>query len=93
MELFIFFFLIIKIISLDLPGRLNDLYPIEEYYGSRILDTYKTDSFLYDEPRIIKWSYGKYIEQTTANIQTLYFVDQKEHNFKKITSHDGKNKN
>lgn len=90
MEIYIFFFLFAKAILLELPGRLNELYPVEEYYGSRVLDTYKTDSFLYDEPSIIKWSYGRYLEQTDSNIQTLFFVDPKDHNFKKITSNNGK---
>lgn len=84
MSKFHYSFILIKILcSLDKPGRQNINYEIEDYYGSRVKDSYMTNSFLNDQPVIINWSNGKFLEHTIRKY--LWIADKSEHVIKMLT--------
>ena len=73
---------------LETPGRLNSIYPIDDYYGSFILGSSiiislasnLLSSFSYDSPTIIYWSKGNFMD----NLTNLWIADPKEHTIKLI---------
>ncbi len=88
MTLCLYYFIILITIqtmsSIENPGRLNVNYEIKDYYGSRVKDSYMTNSFIKDQPVIINWSNGKFLEHTARKF--LWLADKNEHTIKMLTT-------
>lgn len=68
------------VIGLEDTGRLNNKYQIKNYYGSRYLSTFLPYSFLTDDPTLVYWSNGQFIQE--YNSDQLYIAEPYDHTIK-----------